>query len=938
MPTPVNIARQCLSPESVQALDEAVTVANRRCHAQTSSLHVVTALLSLPSSPLRDACTRARNSAYASRIQFKAIELCLSVSLDRLATTPQRLDEPPVSNSLMAAIKRSQANQRRQPENFHMYQQMAAYSNNVSTVKVELQNLILSVLDDPVVSRVFGESGFRSSDIKISVLRPVHRGHPIFFCNLSSTNRFGFPFNGFLENNEIYKKSNEVRNNKKRRNPLLVGLSGNDTVRIYLETLRKTQGTKGDYVVSVKDEVVKFVCGNSDVSLLDVKLKEVGDFVSERVGCGVVVDYGDLKCLTGENESALDSVRVVVKKLAELVVLYGGRVWLIGYAESSEVCMQIFKMFPCVVEEWDLHVLPIDSIRASMAETYPKSSLMESFVPFGGFFSMPSDINNPLSISNYFGSLCHMCDDKFKLEVNGICKVGLYSSVSDPCRSSLPTWLQTSQLCSNANIDVAQAQDDPVLVSAKITGLQKKWQSICQRLHQGEPYMQMSPKATYTVGPRVPSVIGFKLPEHVSQNAGNHNTSSIESECNTITQSNSTKVKDTTTVCSLSSSSDVSGNSVTTDLGLGGNRSLNPLDQKDFKLVYSSLFTRVGRQEEALSVISQTITRRKGRSGPSRGGIWFAFMGPDRAAKKKTAVALAEVLLGSRQNLISVDLSNLDFMNGCDLKLRGKNVVDFIADELIRKQLSVVFLENVDMADIVTQHHLYRAVTTGRFSDSHGRDVSISNAIFVLTSNLFGVNEVEGCPVDYTEENVLKAKCGPIRVSTGFDLGEMKPSPKVVSVTPVCKNKRKLDCSLYLDLNQPADESDTDYDSAPENSNAWLEDVFKHVDEKVSFEAFDFDLLAEKILDQIGDCFEKTVGLDCSLEIDYKLMEQILKASYFLETKKTDNWIEQVLGEAFVEAQRKYNLGSHSVLKLFTAEMLEEQPTEVLLPDKIIMT
>ncbi|GJS15092.1 hypothetical protein Tco_0409564 [Tanacetum coccineum] len=51
------------------------------------------------------------------------------------------------------------------------------------------------------------------------------------------------------------------------------------------------------------------------------------------------------------------------------------------------------QMFPRVVEEWDLHVLYVDSIRASMAETYPKSSLMESFVPVGGFFSMPSDID-----------------------------------------------------------------------------------------------------------------------------------------------------------------------------------------------------------------------------------------------------------------------------------------------------------------------------------------------------------------------------------------------------------------------------------------------------------------------------------------------------------------------------------------------------------------
>ncbi|GKA95012.1 hypothetical protein Tco_0817050 [Tanacetum coccineum] len=113
-------------------------------------------------------------------------------------------------------------------------------------------------------------------------------------------------------------------------------------------------------------------------------------------------------------------------------------------------------MFPRVVEEWDLHVLYVDSIRASMAETYPKSSLMESFVPFGGFLSMPYDIRSTLRISYYFGFLRHICDDKFKLEVNAISKVGLYGSVSDPCRSCLPTWLQTSQPYSNVNIDVAQ--------------------------------------------------------------------------------------------------------------------------------------------------------------------------------------------------------------------------------------------------------------------------------------------------------------------------------------------------------------------------------------------------------------------------------------------------------------------------------------------------
>ncbi|GKV44836.1 hypothetical protein SLEP1_g51984 [Rubroshorea leprosula] len=87
MPSPVTVARQCLTPEASNALDEAVGVACRRGHAQTTSLHAVSALLSLSSPPLREACARARNATYSSRLQFKALDLCLSVSLDRVPSS-----------------------------------------------------------------------------------------------------------------------------------------------------------------------------------------------------------------------------------------------------------------------------------------------------------------------------------------------------------------------------------------------------------------------------------------------------------------------------------------------------------------------------------------------------------------------------------------------------------------------------------------------------------------------------------------------------------------------------------------------------------------------------------------------------------------------------------------------------------------------------------
>lgn len=77
---------------------------------------------------------------------------------------------------------------------------------------------------------------------------------------------------------------------------------------------------------------------------------------------------------------------------------------------------------------------------------------MESFVPLGGFFSTPAgDIKSPLSCSYHTASRCHLCNEKCKQEVNALSKSGLISNVSvaDHYQSSLPSWLQMTQLNTN---------------------------------------------------------------------------------------------------------------------------------------------------------------------------------------------------------------------------------------------------------------------------------------------------------------------------------------------------------------------------------------------------------------------------------------------------------------------------------------------------------
>lgn len=82
--------------------------------------------------------------------------------------------------------------------------------------------------------------------------------------------------------------------------------------------------------------------------------------------------------------------------------------------------------------------------------------LMESFVPLGGFFSMAAaDTKSPLSSSYHTASRCHLCNEKCKQEVNTLSKCGLISTVSvaDHYQSSLPSWLQMTQLNTNGGLD-----------------------------------------------------------------------------------------------------------------------------------------------------------------------------------------------------------------------------------------------------------------------------------------------------------------------------------------------------------------------------------------------------------------------------------------------------------------------------------------------------
>ncbi|KAG5387464.1 hypothetical protein IGI04_038934 [Brassica rapa subsp. trilocularis] len=893
MPTPVNTARECLTEEAARALNDAVAVARRRSHAQTTSLHAVSALLAMPSSILREVCVSraSRSTPYSSGLQFRALELCVGVSLDRLpssskSTTTTEEEDPPVSNSLMAAIKRSQANQRRHPESYHL-QQIHVSGCQTTVLKVELKYFILSILDDPIVNRVFTEAGFRSSDIKLDVLHPPVTQLSSRFSRASRCPPL-FPFSGSSGLDENCRRIGEVLCRKERRNPLLVGNCANEALKTFTEAINSgnqtflAQEVRGLSLVSIEKEINDVL---ADGSRTDEKLDDLVR-VAEGDGSkssGMVLNLGEFKVLTSETSSN------VLKSL------------FIGCASSNETYAKFVDRFPTVDKDWDLHVLPITSSRPLTQGVYPKSSLMGSFVPFGGFFSSTSDYRVPLSNTlNQTLPRCHLCNEKYLQEVAALVKTGSSLSTSDQSSEKLPSWLRAaeSELDKRPTSSTKAIDDDTNTLASQTTALQKKWDNICQSIHQTPAF----PKLGFpTVSPQFPvQTLESSLETRKLLNQPISNPNPKEN----LTTSVSNRIVSSPLSC------------VTTDLGLGVvalNSSLEHTCQNDFKSLRESLSRKVPYQIEAVNGISQIICdARRNRTS----GTWLALLGPDRVGKKKVASVLSEVFFGSQENCISVDFAG-------EHSYRGKTVVDYLTGELSRKPHSVVFLENVEKSEFPEQSRLSEAITTGRLRDSHGRVISMKNVIVLAASSIDKEKDhVTFEPVTFSEERVLSARSWKlqIRLADTDKVGVKKRKHEEETEVRAEKVQRS-----YLDLNLPVDETGASFDHETEEARAWFDGFMEQVDGRVTFKEVDFDGLAKNIREKIVSHFKMCFGGETCLEIDDEVMVQILAAFWSSgeeERDVVDQWMRTVLALSFAEARVKYGLNPKVVVKLVASRDL----------------
>ncbi|KAL3625964.1 hypothetical protein CASFOL_029513 [Castilleja foliolosa] len=361
---------QTLSPEAASVLKHSLVLARRRGHSHLTPLHVAATLLTSSSrfsSTLRRAYLKSSSPSSSSSthpdLQCRALELCFNVALNRLPATAAPLllhAPPPLSNALIAALKRAQAHQRR-TGSAEQQQQLQQQQNCIQVaIRVDLDQLILSILDDPSVSRVMREAGFSSTLVKSDLedCRNMNTSVSAFLQNLSSCmDKFKVVYDVLLGNT--------------KKNIVLVGDSSEglaDEVTSKLE--------KGDIDVPEELRSVKLIrLQFSAVPLRFMKKQEVdmnvGDLRRKVESFGldgrVVIYIGDLKwAVEGGGVGDEYTVDYLIEEIGKLVYWFNNnnsssmRVWLMANA-NYETYMKCKMKQPSLDVQWDLEAVFVPS-------------------------------------------------------------------------------------------------------------------------------------------------------------------------------------------------------------------------------------------------------------------------------------------------------------------------------------------------------------------------------------------------------------------------------------------------------------------------------------------------------------------------------------------------------------------------------------------------
>jgi type VI secretion system protein VasG len=151
---------------------------------------------------------------------------------------------------------------------------------------------------------------------------------------------------------------------------------------------------------------------------------------------------------------------------------------------------------------------------------------------------------------------------------------------------------------------------------------------------------------------------------------------------------------------------------------------------------------RIIGQSHALDALGQRLRTARAKLEDPRKPIGvFMFVGPSGVGKTETALAIAELLFGSDQNLTTLNMSEfkeehkVSLLMGSPPGYVGYGEGGVLTEAVRRKPYSVVLLDEMEKAHPGVQDIFYQVFDKGMMKDGEGRDIDFKNTVIIMTSN-----------------------------------------------------------------------------------------------------------------------------------------------------------------------------------------------------------
>jgi type VI secretion system protein VasG len=118
------------------------------------------------------------------------------------------------------------------------------------------------------------------------------------------------------------------------------------------------------------------------------------------------------------------------------------------------------------------------------------------------------------------------------------------------------------------------------------------------------------------------------------------------------------------------------------------------------------------------------------------------LVGPSGVGKTETALALAELLYGGEQNMVTINMSEyqeahtVSGLKGSPPGYVGYGEGGVLTEAVRRRPYSVVLLDEIEKAHPDVTELFYQVFDKGVLEDGEGRKIDFKNTLIILTSNI----------------------------------------------------------------------------------------------------------------------------------------------------------------------------------------------------------